>query len=101
MNKLSISSHTALILGLQALMSYLRLTYEYESYALPDAKISTTKDHGENYMKVKPPMVRHLLRNRLFVNFESMYLGIRSRFAKDHDEMFQSMPAPSLNGILH
>ena len=33
------------------------------------------KDHGENYMKVRPPLVRHLLRNcllKLFISIISM-----------------------------
>ena len=28
-------------------------------------KVRATMDHGENYMKVRPPLVYHILRNRL------------------------------------
>ena len=64
-NKFSISNHTALKLEVQALRSYLRLICEYELYILPNKKASAAKYHGENYMKDRPPLVRHLLRNRL------------------------------------
>ena len=57
-NKFPISNHTALILGVRALRSYLKLICE-------DEKVSGAKDHGKNYIKVRPPLVRHLLRNRL------------------------------------
>ena len=30
-------------------------------------KVSTAKDHGKNYMKDRPPLVHHLLHNRLFL----------------------------------
>ena len=49
----------------QALGSYSKLTCEYELHILPNRKVSTAKDHGKNYMKVRALMVRHLLRNRL------------------------------------
>ena len=50
--------------------SYLQLTCEYELNSLTKTKVSAAKDHGENCMKVGPPLVRHLLRNRLF-SFEN------------------------------
>ena len=64
--KFAISSHFNLILCMQAPKNYLRLTCEYELHTLPSTKVSTTKDHGENYMKVRPPLIRHLLLNHLF-----------------------------------
>ena len=33
---------------------------EHELYTSPDTKVSTTKDHGKNYIKVRPPLVRHI-----------------------------------------
>ena len=30
-------------------------------------QLKSAKTHGKNYIKVKPPMVRHLLRSRLFL----------------------------------
>ena len=63
--KFAISSHTALKLGTQSLRTYLKVTCEYELHILPNTKVSTSKDHGENYVKVRPPLVGHLLRNRL------------------------------------
>ena len=64
-NEFAISNHMALILGVHALRSYLKLVCEYELHSLPNKKVSGTKDHGKNYIKVKPPLVRHLLGNRL------------------------------------
>ena len=49
----------------QAPRSYLKLTCEYELHILPNTEVRTIKDHGKSYMKVRPPMVRHLLHNRL------------------------------------
>ena len=63
-----ISNHTALILDVHALRSYLKLICEYELHTLPNTKVSGAKDHGKTYIKVRPPLVRHLLRNRLFAN---------------------------------
>ena len=64
-NKFAISNHTALISGVHALQSYFKLICEYELHSLPSKKVSGAKDHGKNYIKVRPPLVRHLLRNRL------------------------------------
>ena len=64
-NKFAISYHTALILGVHSLRSYLKLICEYELHSLPNKKVSGANDHGKNYIKVRPPLVRHLLRNRL------------------------------------
>ena len=75
-NKFAISSHTALILGVRALRSYLKLICEYELHSLPNKKVSSAKGHGRSYIKVRPPLVRHLLRNRLFpdpFNLEKLY----------------------------
>ena len=44
----------------QALRSYFKLTCEYEHHILPNTKASAAKDHGKNYMKVRPPLVPHL-----------------------------------------
>ena len=55
----------ALKLGIQALGSYLKLTCKYVLYILSSTKVSAAKDHGENSTKVRPPLVRHLQRNRL------------------------------------
>ena len=56
-NKFAISNHTALILGVHALRSYLKLIYEYEPHSLSNKKVSGAKDHGKNCIKVKPPLV--------------------------------------------
>ena len=64
-NKFATSNHTALILGVHALRSYLKLICEYELHSLPNTKFSGAKDHGRNYNKFGPPLVLHLLRNRL------------------------------------
>ena len=64
-NKFAISHHTALILGVHVLRSYSKLICEYELHSLPNKKVTGAKDHGKNYIKVRPLLVRHLLRNRL------------------------------------
>ena len=63
-NKFATLNHTALILGVHALRSYLKLVCEYELHSLPNKKVSGTKDHGKNY--IRPPLVRHLLRDGPF-----------------------------------
>ena len=47
-------------LGIQAPRSYLRLTCKYERHILPNTKVTSAKDHGKNYMKVRQPLVGHL-----------------------------------------
>ena len=49
-----------MILRVHGLRSYLKLTCEYELHILPNTKVSAAKDHGKNYMKARPPLVRHL-----------------------------------------
>ena len=46
-NKSAIRSHTALILRMQALRSYLRLSCGLELHTLPNTKVSTAKDDDE------------------------------------------------------
>ena len=72
-NKFAISNHTTLILDVHALRSYLKLICEYELHGLPNKKVNGAKHHGKNYIKVRPRLVRHLLRNRLLV-FSSFLL---------------------------
>ena len=60
-NKFAVSNHTASILGVHALRSYLKLICEYELRSLPNKKVSGAKYHGKMYIKVRPPLVRHLL----------------------------------------
>ena len=64
-NKFVISNRTALKIDLHPFRSYLRLICEYELYILPNKKVSARKGHGKNYVRDRPPLVRHLLRNRL------------------------------------
>ena len=70
MNTFAISSHTALILGLEALKSYFKLTCEYELHALTNTKVRSAKDHGKNYINVEQPLGRHLQRNRLLTYYQ-------------------------------
>ena len=60
LNKFAISNHKALILGMHALRSYLKLICEYELHSLSNKKVSGAKDHGKNHIKVGPPLVCHL-----------------------------------------
>ena len=55
----------ALILRVHAFRRYLKLICEYELDSLPNKKVSGAKDHDKNYIKVRPPLVRHLLRIRV------------------------------------
>ena len=72
LNKFAVSNHIALILGVQTLRSYLRPTYEYEFHTYQIKKLVFRKHHGENYMKVRRPVVHHLLRNPLLsLRYES------------------------------
>ena len=73
-NKFAISNHTALIPGVHALRRYLKLICEYELHSLPYKKVSGAKDHGKSYIKVRPPLVRHLLRNRLLISIATVSL---------------------------
>ena len=64
-NKFAISNRTALILGVHALRSDLKLICEYELHSLPNKKVGIAKDHGKKYIKVRQSLFCHLLRNRL------------------------------------
>ena len=57
----------ALKLGIETLRSYFKIIYEF--HILPNRKIATAKYHGKNYIKVRPPLVRHLYRNRSILLF--------------------------------
>ena len=43
---------------------------EYELNSLPNKKVSGAKDHGKNYIKVRVPLVHHLLRKVYSINFK-------------------------------
>ena len=45
---ISLPDHTALILRVHALRSYLKIICEYELHSLPNKKVSSAKDHGKN-----------------------------------------------------
>ena len=55
----------ALKLDIQVLRYYLKLTCEYRTHTLPNTEVGIGKDHGKSCMKVRPPLVRHLVRIRL------------------------------------
>ena len=74
--------HTALILGVHAVRSYLNLIREYELRSLPNKKVSGAKDHGKNHIKVRRSLVRHLLRNRLYTVCHILNLGTNMRCQK-------------------
>ena len=44
----------------------MKLTCEYEVDISSNTKVSLVKDHGKNYMKLRPFLARHLLCNDLF-----------------------------------
>ena len=73
------------ILRVHALRSYLKPIFEHELHRLPNKKVSGAKDHGKNYIKVRPPLVRHLLRNHLLqilTNFKTNSNSCSSNNAK-------------------
>ena len=41
------------------------LICEYELHTLPNAKVDVAKDHGENHIKVRPPLVCDIMGNGL------------------------------------
>ena len=56
-------------------MGSMSLYRQFETNLMPNRKVielllqlKSAKAHGKNYIKVKPHLVRHLLRNRLLVN---------------------------------
>ena len=53
------STHMALKLDRQVLRNYLKLTCEYELYILSNTKVGAAKDRDENYMNIRPQLVRH------------------------------------------
>ena len=57
----------ALVLGVYALRSYLKLICEDELHSLPNKKVGGAKNHGKNHINVKPPLIRYLLRNRVLL----------------------------------
>ena len=59
----------ALKLGIRALRRHLKLICEYELHILTNTQFGVAKGHGKNYMKVRPPLDRHLLRNPLLVSY--------------------------------
>ena len=81
LNKFAVSNHTA---GFEIRCTgyYLSLIFEYDLDVLPNKKVSTAKDHGKNYMKDRPPLVRHLLRNCLFSNVAQNFIIMPSHFRR-------------------
>ena len=65
----AISNYAALILGVYALSSDLKLICKYELYILPNKKVIPAKVHDKNYIKVRPLLFRHRLRNCLLVSY--------------------------------
>ena len=64
--------------GVHALRSYLKLICGYELHSLPNKEVRGAKDEGKNYIKVRPLLVRHLLRNRLLM-FQSLKGGRKTK----------------------
>ena len=45
--------------------SNLKVTGEFKFHISLNKKVSIVKDHGKNYITVRPPLIRHLWRNSL------------------------------------
>ena len=55
---------------------YLILTYQYERHTLPHKKLVLQRiDHGENYMKIRPTLIRHLL-NMIAYSHKNGIIGL-------------------------
>ena len=78
-NKFAISNCTASELAKKALISHLKMACKYELHILTNTKFGVTKGHGENYIKVRPPLVRHLLRNSLLKSESCYEIWIQNR----------------------
>ena len=65
-NKFTVSDRTVLKLVTLALRICLKLSCEYELHTFSNTKVTVAKNHGENNMKVRLLLVRHLLRDSLF-----------------------------------
>ena len=73
-------------------MASLSLYPQFETNLMSNGKViklilqlKSAKAHGENYIKVEPHLVRHLLRNRLYISFSKdlePMLEIRGVLAK-------------------
>ena len=50
---------------MQALRRYLKLICQNELHILLNTRVDAAKHYGKNYTKVRPPLVGHLLSNRL------------------------------------
>ena len=64
----------ALKIDLHTLRSYIMLICEYELYILANKKVSAVKDLGKNYMRERPPLVRHILRNDQLSNIKTSFI---------------------------
>ena len=69
----------------QLQMASLSLYPQFETNLISNRKVielilqlKSAKDHGKNYIKVKPHLVRPLLRNRLYSSFQSTESGFYS-----------------------
>ena len=92
-NKFAISNHATLKLNVEALRSYSSLICEYELYILPDKKVSTAKNHGETYLKDRPHLVCHLLRNCLLISLKTVVhvlFAVKRVFPRDLEPMLFS-----------
>ena len=56
--------------NLETLKDHLDLRCEYEPNTLPNTNVGAAEGHGKNYIKVKPPLVCHLVRNYLLIVLE-------------------------------
>ena len=77
-NKFAILDHMALRRGIEALGNYLKLNCEYKLHILLNTKVGTVKDHGKNYIKVRPLLVCYLLRNHLLTGILDWHIYLIS-----------------------
>ena len=80
-------------------MASLSLYPQFETNLMPNRNVielllqlKSAKAHGKNYIKVKPHLVRHLLRNRLLLVDLFMKLIALKRYLKYLAGNFQESP---------
>ena len=76
-------------------MALLSLCLQFETDLISNRKVielllqlKSANAHGKKYIKAKPPLVSHLLRNRLFVGFVINVVNQSSRSLGRQDQFF-------------
>ena len=89
-------------------MASLSLYPQFETNLMSNPKViefllqlKSTKAHGKNYIKVKPHLVRHLLRNCLLCMFFYLFNLVYSRIPLKHKACSPEGPCKKLQNVLN